>query len=645
MSKKKISFVITVGSTLALGLSAIGIVALKTAQGGLTLTQADEYTLTIDQVLVEGEGPSGYGTKTFETALGNEVKIGFDKLYEYQPGYSSIYPTGMNCLYNGSYVSVIANSEGHGIAGINYVTLYTDNDTYGSPYIAGYFGWEDGSYVDSEKLTFSDGNHQYKFYFDNVQPTFVKFEVVSDNPSSRVGINHIEINYSCVETDNPYETAGDFLLVYRDDHYSVGKYSGTDTDIVFPDRYNDQPVTEIDDKFSTTAISIADVTSVTIPDGYTRIGKYAFEGSKFKSITLPSTLKRIEYRAFASSLLETCNFPASLEYIGTNAFMDAYLTAIDLSATSLTYINDGAFRSNDAATIVLPSTVETIGNYAFISNDCSSLFIPKSVISICSDAFSGIDECTSLTFEDGGTETLTIGGGAFQGIGHIGELKLPERVTEMVNGYTFLGCPNITAYGFIHGGTESTDGRAWVEDGVLYSGTRSEHGSIYLVAYPNAKTTVDFTIPSYVTHISDYGGGNCGKFETLRFSNTDHTVYVTAYSFDGCTNLKHLVFSTGEVNIRWYAFRGSAIRELVLPENVTIGSRAFGDIATAEDPLSLYLETADIPDTWASDWDYDGDVDKGAIKLYFYSETEPATEEEKATHWHYVAGNPTPWNA
>ena len=645
MNKKRISFIITISSTFALGLSAIGIVAVKNAKVKTLRTQADEYTLILEDPFFEGSGPSEYGTKTFETELGNEVKFGYDKLYQYQEGYTHAYATGMNCMRNGSYFSIIANSEGNGIAGINYVKVYADNDTYGTSYVWGYYGWEEGAYADSQKIQYSDGTHEYTFYFDNVQPTFAKIAVTSTSEESRFGVHKIEINYSCVETVNPYVQAGDFFLTEREDHYSVSKYTGTDTDLIFPDRYNDQPVTEIDNYFATTMIEKSAITSVVIPDGYTRIGQEAFRNAGFTTISLPNTMKRIEERAFAESGIKTCNFPASIEYIGTSAFFTSELTAIDLSATSLTYIYDNAFNNTKATTLQLPNGIETIGSGAFYNCKFTSLVIPNTITDIYGDGFGDIDECESLTFEDGGTEPLNIGGAAFRSIGHVGVLKLPERMTEMTNAYTFLDCKNLTAFEFINGGTTSTDGRVWVNDGVLYSGNPVGSSYVYLVAYPGAKTTSNLIIPENVTHVADYGGAGYAQFESVTFTNVNHSIYCTAYSFDGCKNLRTLNFSGGEVKVRWYAFRGAAFRQLVLPENVTVLRAGFNQIGSTEDPLSLYLETAAIPNTWDEDWDYDEELDSGALKLYFFSAEEPATAEEKATHWRYVDGNPTPWNA
>lgn len=111
---------------------------------------------------------------------------------------------------------------------------------------------------------------------------------------------------------------------------------------------------------------------VVIPDGITKIGKWAFNGSRLKSVTIPKGVTVIDEWAFSCSDLESVNIPDSVTKIGERAF----------------------YCCHRLKTIVIPDGVTEIGRKAFA--ECSSLTsvnIPKSIQKIGKDAF---DNCSSL---------------------------------------------------------------------------------------------------------------------------------------------------------------------------------------------------------------------------------------------------------
>ena len=136
----------------------------------------------------------------------------------------------------------------------------------------------------------------------------------------------------------------------------------------------------------------ANLKTVTIPEGYDRLGDNAFkEQHKVETFILPSTLKLIGESAF-----ENCNAMTSitlnegLENIGKRAFVGTNLTDITFPST-LRIINDAAFADlKDIKDLKFNAGLYYIGNTAFGLKDAitlNTIQIPASVKFIGACAF------------------------------------------------------------------------------------------------------------------------------------------------------------------------------------------------------------------------------------------------------------------
>lgn len=200
--------------------------------------------------------------------------------------------------------------------------------------------------------------------------------------------------------------------------------------------------------------SCSDLTSVTVPDGVTRIedmafsgcrnlvevnlpnsvieiGKLAFEYCGFKNFIFPNSLKTIERDAFAMcEQLEEIYLPDSLSELGMFAFQRCrglgkinlssslteinggtfcqagYNSGIDTLAISpsVRRINDGlegeydfepagAFRYINVKSVIMPADLEYIGTFSFEGSSVENLTLPSNVREIKKFAFS---ECHDL---------------------------------------------------------------------------------------------------------------------------------------------------------------------------------------------------------------------------------------------------------
>ena len=209
--------------------------------------------------------------------------------------------------------------------------------------------------------------------------------------------------------------------------------------------------------FSSSSDSETKITNLTLGEGVTTIGVYAFQNNQISSLIIPSSvtiigdyafysnqisslylsnatnLTAIGNRAFANNQISgELVIPASLTTIGNYAFYGNQISGELVIPSSVTTIGNGAFYDNQiSGELTIPSSVTTIGNSAFYSNQISGeLVIPSSVTTIGSSAFSS-NQISSLTIP---SSITTIEDYAF-GFNQIsGELVIPSSVTTIGEG-------------------------------------------------------------------------------------------------------------------------------------------------------------------------------------------------------------------
>jgi len=355
----------------------------------------------------------------------------------------------------------------------------------------------------------------------------------------------------------------------------------------------------------------ADIKTVTIDDGITGIGNYAFKSCyNMKEITIPTTVTRIGDYAFGScSSLKEITIPDSVTEIGSgicyscSALTDAHI------GNGISVINSFAFgMCTHLVNISYPESITTIEGYAFahcyalteipvtenttiIRNsafqNCSGLInivIPQSVTIIGSSAFAECYNMTNIKLPDGLT---VLGSSVFQNCRSLTEITIPDGPTIIYTSL-FNGCTNLKEV-WIPSSITSIDSNAFNNctslTDVYFTGSQSQWHAIS--GYNN--------IPrDCMLH---YCAGTCGDYLTWTISSNgvltiSGTGSMDDYSADYDENLGsycttalwhdlpvQVQVENGVTSIGAYAFYGCRnLTSVTLPESMThIGDNAFYD--------------------------------------------------------------------
>ena len=282
------------------------------------------------------------------------------------------------------------------------------------------------------------------------------------------------------------------------------------------------------------------VTSVSLPEGLTSIGSYAFECSKdsapkLTAITFPSTLTTVKEFAFLRSALTTVNLPNSVTTIQKGTFK--FCTALtSITAKGVTSIGDQAFQGCSTLTTVQMAEITSLGANAF--NSCSALTVLPIAEGITEIPNSAFEHCTALTSIVIPSSVKSIGNKAFNGCTSLTSVTLPASIEKLGSSKNAAFSNKAT---FILVGSGAVDAHpsnnsAWatgiwsinkvaiekiiVSEGITSIGTNAFRG------LENLKYV---ELPSTVTHIGDYAFYNdtaliavdMSKISSISFDQND----------------------------------------------------------------------------------------------------------------------------
>lgn len=334
---------------------------------------------------------------------------------------------------------------------------------------------------------------------------------------------------------------GFLFLSYRTNNYLID-YTGDDTAIVLPEKYNNENykiyrnafignttltnvvigngVTHIDEKAFHNCTSLM---NVSIGNGVETIGAYAFNGCynlKTVVLTKDSSLLKIENHSFENcSNLKNITIPNSVASIGEAAFSGCTgiisitipngVTSIDRYAfaacNGLTiycknssqpsgwheYWNDWSYYSVDYTPVVWDCQNNEIANdgYVYIMSDNIRYALNGNLATVARQPISNETSVvipTSITYKNNVYNVTRIIGHAFSNNTSITSVTIPDSIIE-IEGYAFAGCSNlaevilsknVTRLGFVAFDCENLKI-------VYYGGTESDWNNIYDVNSSN----------------------------------------------------------------------------------------------------------------------------------------------------------------
>ena len=212
-------------------------------------------------------------------------------------------------------------------------------------------------------------------------------------------------------------------------------------------------------------MGMTNLTSVSIPNSVTSIGRDAFRGcSSLTSVvwnakkcddpdssiwgydSIPTTsftfghdVERIPAHLCENMIkLTSISIPNSVTSIGNSAFEDCSSLKSITIPKNVTTIGDEAFRGCSSLTVVrIPNSVTYLGNSAFYGcRSLLSVIVGNNVTSIGDEVF---QQCTSLTSVNIGNSVASIGSSAFEDCSSLTSITIPNSVTS-IGRYAFRNC-------------------------------------------------------------------------------------------------------------------------------------------------------------------------------------------------------------
>ena len=365
----------------------------------------------------------------------------------------------------------------------------------------------------------------------------------------------------------------------------VKDYIGKGGAVTIPQTVGGQTVTSIGER----AFDYQkDITSVSIPDTVTAIGKCAFYGCSLTSVSLPQKLTSMGNGAFEYCRgLKEVTIPGSLKAVPERAFFECEglekLTIKEGTMRLMTSAFDACLKLSQVS---LPSTLAVIGSMAFWANDSlKSISIPNNVVQIGNSAFGCCDLLENITLPDSLT---AIGAGAFRNCKKLKSIVIPSGVTA-IGDETFWECKALESITF-----------------------KGKVTSIGKNAFSFCEKLENISLPDSLTSLGSSTFCRCKALKSIKIPSKVTTI--AASTFDDCISLESVTLPENLTEIGYCAFETCrSLKSIKLPGKLKIvGKNAFAgcssltsltipDSVTSVDEMAFYqldgVKTIEVPRT------------------------------------------------
>ena len=320
-----------------------------------------------------------------------------------------------------------------------------------------------------------------------------------------------------------------------------------------------------------------DIWAVTVEEGVTHVGSYAFSGLFLDNVLLPESLKSIGNRAFYDAAVTEAHFAGNLKQWREKVTLgrgNDTLKNVIVCDKDVTYQGDGFSLANG----IVKSTVSALpGDFKREYNDYVFGVVFADVTEIGESACGGdnndsLTSLTSVTIPEGVT---SIGDNAFSWCSSLTSVTIPDSVTS-IGECAFYECSNLTSVTIPEGVTSIGLG-AFEDCSSLTSVTIPESvSSIGESAFCCCNSLTSVTIPASVTSIRDYAFGGCSSLKSVTIPESVTSIGECA--FYECSNLTSVTIPEGVTSIGNDAFSCcNSLTSVTIPASVTsIGNTAFG---------------------------------------------------------------------
>ena len=297
------------------------------------------------------------------------------------------------------------------------------------------------------------------------------------------------------------------------------------------------------------------VGTITLDGPVTKIGDSAFNGlSGIVTMTIPSTVTSIGGSAFRSlSKLTTLNIPDGVTSIGDMAFQgcssfnpagqldnitsfggaclqNTLLNGDLILSTSVTKVDNYAFRETRITTATFEGTPATLGNFIFQS--CGSLreVTFEDDIHITTEMFLSCGALETVTFNG---DCTTVGNNAFKNCSSLVSISFPESLTSLGT-YVFAGCTSLKTVGF---------------------GATPTITTIPSYCFDGCTAMESFTFPSSITTVQNNAFQGCTSLESVVFPTNPSFTTIPRACFQNCTSLTTADIPSNVTTISYEAFK------------------------------------------------------------------------------------------